>query len=63
MELLDVNKEEAIYIGNSDEDIYAAKNAGVHDVLIMRGEYDFSSVGPSTKINSLYELEPLFSIK
>jgi HAD superfamily hydrolase (TIGR01549 family) len=63
MELLGVSKEESIYVGNSDEDIFASRNAGVLDVLIMRGEHDFSFVNPSGKINSLYELGFLFDIK
>ena len=54
--LLEVDKSEAIYIGNANEDIATAKNAQVLDVLISRGEYEFPDLNPSLKIYSLYEL-------
>jgi len=54
--LLDLGKEEVVFVDNSDEDIETAENAGVLDVLIDREEYKFPNLKPSHKITSLYEL-------
>lgn len=60
LSLLGVKKNEALYVGNSNEDIIMAKNAEVFDVLIDRGERKFPDVTPSLTIHSLYDLrEPL----
>jgi phosphoglycolate phosphatase-like HAD superfamily hydrolase len=63
LDALSVTQDQAMYVGNADEDFQAAKNAGVLDVLVMRGEYDFQNINPSLRISSLYELRPLFGIK
>ncbi|MEK6945560.1 MAG: HAD family hydrolase [Nanoarchaeota archaeon] len=57
LSLLGVNKNEAVYVGNGDEDIQTARNAGVFDILIDRGEYTFHNTKPSLTISSLYELK------
>ena len=62
LNLLKIKSDEAIYVGNGDEDIEAAKNAGVFDILILRGEHDFCKLEPSLKINSLYELRKFLGI-
>lgn len=54
---LEIGMRDAIFIGNSDEDVGAAKNAGVYDVLIDRGEYKYENLNPSSTIKSLYELD------
>lgn len=56
LSLLGIAKEEAVFVGNSDEDIMAAKNARVLDVLLQRGEHEFPEVKPTHTINSLYDL-------
>jgi phosphoglycolate phosphatase-like HAD superfamily hydrolase len=53
---LGVEKHEAIFVGNADEDVMAAKNAGVFDIFLARGEHEFPDITPSLKIHSLYEL-------
>ncbi len=58
--MLFVEKTEAVYIGNSDEDILTAKNAGVFDVFVLRNEDAKSTVKPSLIVRSLYELSKLF---
>ncbi|MBD3156153.1 MAG: HAD hydrolase-like protein [Candidatus Aenigmarchaeota archaeon] len=62
LKFLKVKKTEAIYVGNADEDVLAAKNAGVYDVLIDRNEHIFIESTPSLKINSLFELKNLLNI-
>lgn len=59
LNLLGVRKDEAIYIGNADEDVATAKNAQVFDVLLDRGEHEFPEINPSLRIHSLYELRQL----
>lgn len=59
LDLLKVSKKEAVYVGNAKEDVIAAKRAGVLDIFIVRGEYEFEDITPSVKINSLYELAEL----
>lgn len=56
---LGIKKEEAIYVGNADEDVITAKNAQVFDVLLKRGEHTFLEINPSLTILSLYELRKL----
>ncbi|MDI6721896.1 MAG: HAD family hydrolase, partial [Candidatus Aenigmarchaeota archaeon] len=41
LEIMKIENNEALYVGNGEEDILAAKSAGVLDVLIDRGEYEF----------------------
>lgn len=59
---LETNGEHAMYVGNADEDIEAAKSAGVLDVFIDRGEHEFPSIKPSVTIHSLYELRELLDL-
>jgi len=59
LNLIGSSKERAVYIGNADEDVEAAKKAGVLDCLIDRDEYDFSHINSSLRISSLYELRKL----
>jgi len=60
--LLGIQKNEALYVGNADEDILAAKTAGVFDVFIDRGEHFFLETKPSLTIRSLYELRRILKI-
>lgn len=59
MELLGVQPSEAFFVGNGEEDVGAAQNAGVFDVLILRGEHEPPKVNASMRIKTLYELRGL----
>ena len=62
LEQLQVSSEEAVYIGNADEDIELSRNAGVYDILIDREEYPFKTQ-PSLVVKSLDELYEFFEIE
>ena len=64
LNLLKVPWSGAVYVGNSDEDVLAAKNAGVFDVLVDRKEYRFNlkNLRPSMVVDSLYDLEKILKI-
>jgi HAD superfamily hydrolase (TIGR01549 family) len=62
LKLLNLNKEEVIFVGNSDEDILCGQRAGVFDVLIDRKEHKFPDIKPSMTISSLYELRELLHL-
>lgn len=62
LKILGIAPDRAIYIGNADEDVHAAKNANMLDVLVLRGEHEFSDIRPSLSINSLYDLKGLLEI-
>lgn len=51
-------REETIYVGNSDEDIVFAENAGVPSILVARGDCKITKK-PSFEISSLYELRDI----
>ena len=59
---LTVQKDETVYVGNSDEDLMTAKNAQVFDVLLFRGEHKFPETQSSLTIYSLYELRELLGL-
>lgn len=63
LNLLGIQRNEAVYVGNADEDIITAKNAQVFDVLIVRGEHEFPEINPSLTIHSLYDLRQPLRIK
>lgn len=55
---LDLN--EAVYVGNADEDVIMARNAGMLDIIIDRHEMIFpAEIKPTIRINSLYELREI----
>ncbi len=56
LEKLGVDKNDAVYVGNGEEDVAMAQNAGVTDIFIDRGEHDFSHVTPTYSIKTLAEL-------
>jgi len=58
LEELGLEKKDAIYVGNSDEDILTTKNAGIFSVLVDRKEHKHDLV-PDRTIESLHELEKL----
>ncbi len=60
---LSLTNKEAIFVGNSDEDILAAQNAKVMGVMIDRKEHEFPHVEPSLTIESLYELRQILGIE
>jgi len=60
---LGVAKNEAIYVGNAREDVDAARNAGVLDVLLDRGEYDFPDLEPSLRITELCGLAGILGLR
>lgn len=62
LEMLGVKSDEAIYVGNGEEDVETARNAHVLDVMIDRGEYQFPGIKPSLLIHSLYELRPILNL-
>ena len=55
MNMIKAEKQNTIHIGNSDEDMLAAKNAGILDLYINRGEHEIH-VKPTITIKSLEEL-------
>ncbi len=59
LEELEVQPNEAFYVGNGEEDVGAAQNAGVLDILILRGEHQPPEVNASMRIKTLYELRTL----
>jgi len=60
LNLLGIRNDEAIYVGNANEDIETARNARVFDVLLDRREYRLPKIQPSLTVHSLYELKDLF---
>lgn len=56
LNFLESSKQRSVYIGNADEEILTARNAGVFDTLIDRGEHEFPEIKPSLTICSLYDL-------
>lgn len=48
--------DKALYIGNAEEDVLAAEQAGVSSALIDRGEYPFDHLQPTIALKSLYDL-------
>jgi len=58
LDIMDVDNYKSLYVGNAKEDVEAAKNAKVFDVLLLREdkEYEFTDINPSLIIHSLYEL-------
>jgi phosphoglycolate phosphatase-like HAD superfamily hydrolase len=61
MKLLGVEKNQTIYVGNSEEDILTARAAEVIDVIVERKEYK-PTIEPSVKIPDLYGLRKLIKI-
>ena len=53
-------KNRTIVVGNSKEDIEAAKSANVTDFFVDRKEYDFGQINPSFTIKTLYDLKNVF---
>ncbi len=53
LEKLGVGKKDAFFVGNSDEDVYASRNAGVIDIFVDRGEHKFADLYPTIVIESL----------
>lgn len=58
MEKLLFNPDETIYIGNSNEDAYFAKNAGVDFVYLERGDYKFDLKNHAIAV--IHSLDELF---
>jgi phosphoglycolate phosphatase len=58
LKLLGSSPKDTFYVGNSDEDILTAKNAGIYSVLIDRGEHTCTEK-PDMIITSLTELQHL----
>ncbi len=54
--MLGIRAREAVFVGNSEEDIHAAKEAKVLDILVERGEHEFRGQEPSERIKSLKDL-------
>ncbi|MBU0959016.1 MAG: HAD hydrolase-like protein [Nanoarchaeota archaeon] len=59
LDILGVKPERAMYVGNGDEDIFAARAAGVDGALILRGDYEFPNLNPKITVYSLWELKGL----
>jgi len=60
LKLLKANAAESAYIGNADEDVIVARNAGVLDIIIDRKELQLSEK-PSFKISKLEELKSIIN--
>lgn len=63
LDMLGVKPGEAIFVGNSEEDIESAKEAGVFDILVERGEHEFKGQEPSERIKTLKDLLKLINTK
>lgn len=61
LSVLGAKEDEAVFIGNAEEDILAAQNIGVFDVLLDRGEHEVKGINPSLTIKSIYELDKFIS--
>lgn len=59
LQQLGVTPEEAFFVGNGEEDVGVAQNAGVLDILILRGEYEPPKVNATHQIATLYELRSI----
>jgi len=59
MDALGINSSNALYIGNSKEDMEMARNAQVYGVFVERGEYDFGKIEADLTITSLEALREL----
>lgn len=60
LEKLNIKPEQAVYVGNADEDILTARNAGVLDIIIDRNECPIE-LEPTVNITSLHELPDVIS--
>ena len=58
---LGLKNTDVIFVGNSDEDVNAARNANIMDVLINRKEYFYRNLNPSRSIESLYDLDKILN--
>ncbi|MBU2612206.1 MAG: HAD family hydrolase [Nanoarchaeota archaeon] len=58
---LELKNNEAIFVGNSDEDIGAAKNANVFGIHLDRREYKYKNLKPGRTVYSLYSLERILA--
>jgi phosphoglycolate phosphatase-like HAD superfamily hydrolase len=61
MSLLGVEKGETLFIGNGEEDVLAAKAAGVKDIIVDRKEHELIETEPSHVIQNLTELKNLIN--
>jgi len=59
LDILQVAKQNAIYVGDTRCDMETARNAGVYGILIERGEYDFGKIEADLTISSLEALSIL----
>lgn len=62
LRMLNVDKKEAIYVGNGAEDVVTAKAAGVLDVFLDRGEYEHPDAQPTVTIKTLFDLRKLLGL-
>jgi phosphoglycolate phosphatase-like HAD superfamily hydrolase len=53
---LGVDREHAFFVGNGNEDVLAAQQAGVVDIYIERGAYMLDGTHPAYTINTLYHM-------
>ncbi len=58
MERLSASPEVTFGVGNSDRDVQAYRAAGIFDILIARGDQEYSGPEPSMRISSLGDLVP-----
>lgn len=61
---LGLTASDAIFIGNSDEDVLAARSVGMFDVVVDREEHDYTDLPhvPSLTVKSLFDLEKYFDL-
>ncbi len=57
LDILQVAKQNAMYVGDAKADMEMARDAGVYRILIGRGEYNFGNVEADLTISSLNALE------
>ena len=59
LDILQVAKQNAIYVGDTRCDMETARSGGVYGILIERGEYDFGKIESDLAITSLEQLRSL----
>ena len=61
LDFLGLKNNEAAFIGNSDEDIDAARNADIFGIHLDRREYKYKNLNPDLTVYSLYALERILA--
>ncbi len=63
LKLMGMGKEKTFCVGNGDEDVIAARAAGILDVLVIREDYIPAKVSASLEVKSLYDLRNFLGLE